>query len=322
MIMDCSVYKNGNYIVTASGFNLEKRCLRRGEDFKPDFPDSIDLKISNRCSSGCPYCHESSTKDGDICNTKELFKHLNELPKEPIEIAIGGGNVLESKEELIEVLEWCKNRGHRPRITVNEDTINDDVDVEYLETLINRYGVALGVSLRPGMSEDRLKKVVGLIQSGYMLERSIVYHIICGAFPLDLLEKLCTGWESIFCSRKILFLGFKNFGRAKDNGIKPEKLEDFERLVKKLILQSREGHGAWNGTNTYGFDNLAIEQLNIESALLGREFGDIFMGPEFSCSMYVDGVKGEYAKTSRDTKRISWNDIGILEFFKHDKTQN
>jgi len=320
--MDYSVYKNGNYIVTASGFNLEKRCLRRGEDFKPDFPDSIDLKISNRCSSGCPYCHESSTKDGDICNTKELFKHLNELPKEHIEIAIGGGNVLESKEELIEVLEWCKNRGYRPRITVNEDTINNDVDVEDLETLINRYGVALGVSLRPGMSEDRLKRVVGLIQSGYMLERSIVYHIICGAFPLDLLEKLCTGWESVLCSRKILFLGFKNFGRAKDNGIKPERLGDFERLVKKLILQSREGRGAWNGPNTYGFDNLAIEQLNIESALLGREFGDIFMGPEFSCSMYVDGVKGEYAKTSRDTERISWNDIGILEFFKHDKTQS
>lgn len=320
MIMDYSVYKNGNYIVTASELNLEKRCLRRGEDFKPDFPDSIDLKISNRCSSGCPYCHESSTKDGDTCNTKELFKHLSELPKEPIEIAIGGGNVLESKGELMEVLEWCKDRGYRPRITINEDTINDEVDVKYLETMIDRYGVALGVSLRPGMSEDRLKKVVGLLQSGYILERSIVYHIICGAFPLDLLEKLCTGWESFLCSRKILFLGFKNFGRAKDNGIKPEKLGDFERLVKKLILQGREGHGVVS--NTYGFDNLAIEQLNIESALLGKEFRDIFMGPEFSCSMYVDGVKGEYAKTSRDTERISWDNIGILEFFKHDKTKN
>ena len=321
MIMDYSVYKNGNYIVTASGFNLEKRCLRRGEDLKPDFPDSIDLKISNRCSSGCPYCHESSTKDGDICNTEELFKHLSELPKEHIEIAIGGGNVLESKGELRKVLEWCKDRGYRPRITINEDTINEEADVKYLETLIDGYGVALGVSLRPGMSEDRLKKVVGLLQYGYMLERSVVYHIICGAFPLDLLEKLCTGWESFLCSRKILFLGFKNFGRAKDNGIKPEKLGDFERLVKKLILQGREGHGM-AVSNTYGFDNLAIEQHNIESALLGKEFRDIFMGPEFSCSMYVDGVKGEYAKTSRDTERTSWNDIGILEFFKHDKTKN
>ena len=319
--MDYSVYKNGNYIVTASGFNLEKRCLRRGEDLKPDFPDSIDLKISNRCSSGCPYCHESSTKDGDICNTEELFKHLSELPKEHIEIAIGGGNVLESKGELRKVLEWCKDRGYRPRITINEDTINEEADVKYLETLIDGYGVALGVSLRPGMSEDRLKKVVGLLQYGYMLERSVVYHIICGAFPLDLLEKLCTGWESFLCSRKILFLGFKNFGRAKDNGIKPERLGDFERLVKKLILQGREGHGM-AVSNTYGFDNLAIEQLNIESALLGKEFRDIFMGPEFSCSMYVDGVKGEYAKTSRDTERTSWNDIGILEFFKHDKTKN
>lgn len=320
MIMDYLVYKNGNYIVTTSGINLEKRCLRRGEDFKPEFPDSIDLKISNRCSSGCPYCHESSTKDGDVCNTRKLFEHLNELPKEPIEIAIGGGNVLESKGELMEVLEWCKNRGYRPRITINEDTINDEADVKYLETLIDRYGIALGVSLRPGMSEDRLKKVVGLLQSGYMLERSIVYHIICGAFPLNLLEKLCTGWESFLCSRRILFLGFKNFGRAKDNGIKPEELGDFERLVKKLILQGREGHDVVS--NTYGFDNLAIEQLNIESALLGKEFRDIFMGPEFSCSMYVDGVKGEYAKTSRDTERVSWDDIGILEFFKHDKTEN
>ena len=70
-------YVNGNYLVYGNTFCLYKRAFRVGEDLISNFPDSIDLKVTNRCSWECPFCHESSTKDGksfDIEKTKNILQ--------------------------------------------------------------------------------------------------------------------------------------------------------------------------------------------------------------------------------------------------------
>ena len=68
-----SVYRNGNYFVILKGrCSLEKRCFRIDEPLTPDFPDSIDLKISNRCSIGCPYCHEESIPAWGLADFDEI----------------------------------------------------------------------------------------------------------------------------------------------------------------------------------------------------------------------------------------------------------
>ena len=58
------MYLNGNYVVHWKGHVQEKRALRVGEELISEFPDSIDLKITNKCPWACPYCHESSTPNG------------------------------------------------------------------------------------------------------------------------------------------------------------------------------------------------------------------------------------------------------------------
>ena len=63
----------------------------------PNWPLSIDLKITEYCSHHCPWCHEESGilgKHGDI---SEILFHLKGLP-EITEVAIGGGNPLEHPE--------------------------------------------------------------------------------------------------------------------------------------------------------------------------------------------------------------------------------
>ena len=59
-INDSKSYKyiNGNYFVMSRRDGSKvKRALRFDEDLCADFPDSIDLKITNACSIGCKYCH-------------------------------------------------------------------------------------------------------------------------------------------------------------------------------------------------------------------------------------------------------------------------
>ena len=58
------MYLNGNYVVYWKGDTLIKRALRVGEDLISEFPDSIDLKVTNKCSWGCDFCHESSNPGG------------------------------------------------------------------------------------------------------------------------------------------------------------------------------------------------------------------------------------------------------------------
>lgn len=132
-------YLNGNYIVVQREGILQKVALRANEELVSDFPDSIDLKVSNRCSNGCPFCHENSTPVGSILDIEKSKQILEQLPKLPIEIAIGGGNILENYKELDSFMCWLKSRGHRLRCTLKlEDHIkatNDEEICNFLKIL-------------------------------------------------------------------------------------------------------------------------------------------------------------------------------------------
>jgi MoaA/NifB/PqqE/SkfB family radical SAM enzyme len=114
-------YINGNYLVHYNPYSrkLSKRGFRRGEELKASFPDSLDLKITNKCVWGCPWCHESSTKDGNSFSLERTKEVLSQLPRVPIEVAIGGGNVLDIPHETLELVDWMKDYGFLPRITIN-----------------------------------------------------------------------------------------------------------------------------------------------------------------------------------------------------------
>ena len=58
-------YKNGNYRVMIdlkTGTKIRENNL---DFFRADFPESMDIKICNKCDMGCPMCHENSTPDGE-----------------------------------------------------------------------------------------------------------------------------------------------------------------------------------------------------------------------------------------------------------------
>ena len=312
-------YKNGNYIVQTSDLRLIKRTCRIGEDFKADFPDSIDLKISNRCSWGCHFCHESSVPDGKIFNLEKTKKVLSQLPELPIEIAIGGGNVFESPRETLQLINWLEDRGNQTRITLNIRDINNTGRLNKTQRdIINTVG-GIGVSLDhlpniilgPYSGETSLRTS---IYSGddSLYNNNLVVHIIAGVFPVSQLDELFEAADV-----PILILGYKQWGRAKDNKL-PNSIGDFRDRIKQEIYRQRlENYDSFCRGITLGFDNLALEQLDIKSSLTDQEWKSIYMGDEGTHSMYVDAVKGEFARTSRSEERISWDSVGLLDYFKN-----
>ena len=123
------IYLNGNYVVSQNRWSSDctKRALRYGEELISAFPDSIDLKITNKCGYGCPWCHEESVEGGKTFDLGRLKSALSGLPKDvPLEIAIGGGDVFSEPEATLELLEWIdKETEWLPRITLNWRSIRD-----------------------------------------------------------------------------------------------------------------------------------------------------------------------------------------------------
>ena len=311
-------YLNGNYLVSLDEESGTKiyRGLRHGEELVSSFPDSIDLKITNKCSIGCPYCHESSSINGKSFDLNKTIKLLDGLPKVGIEVAIGGGDVLEIGDDLAKLTNWLINNNFAPRITVNykslEKIVNDiDEDKELYHSLIKDNYIEcrdFGISIEK-YDEKRLSYIENTL-SELALSR-IVIHVIIGIIPLDDLEKLL---ES---KRRVLILGYKSWGRGKSIGPEKEKIKEYEKLIKRAIFRARK-----NGILcTLGFDNLAIEQLNLKDSFTEKEWNRIYMGNEFTHTMYIDAVREEFAPTSRDPERKPWSDFsgGIIEYFQKNK---
>jgi len=300
------IYKNGNYVVMDTSFNnklfsMKKRALRIGEEFKSEFPDSIVFKISNRCSNGCPFCHESSVKNGKLFNidrTKEILSQINQ----PIEIALGGGNLLESFDITKEFILWLNSKHFRPRITLRiEDFLNlKNDDADFLRQNIDAIGVSVSSisSLKKFMEKDYSTGFYMKLDSFY------VYHIIVGILPInDLMYILDEMMNS-----SVLILGFKQWGRAKNMSI-PD-LEEWKKTIKVILLNP-----TYLRSNYLGFDNLACEQLGIKDYIDIDTWNHLYLGEEGSCSMYIDAVEEQYARTSRSPERVSWNEMSLLDFY-------
>lgn len=315
-------YFNGNYFVELHSDGTKiKRALRKGEEFSPEFPDSIDLKITDRCDIGCKFCHESSTTAGKKFNLTNTIQLLNKLPKCGIEVAIGGGDVFTCPSDLSLLVDWLLKNNFSPRLTLNYQSlvrwINTRKDSAIIGSMLsNMSRGAVGISLTdiPEDFEDHL----GLIYKFIDGER-VVFHIIAGIFPPDKILKLKEIVEDKSCyTSKILILGYKSFGRAQGTTV---DLVDWKKSIKQIIYDLRTNYiGTREEEIILGFDNLALEQLDIESSVFKEDWAKLYNGDEFTSSMYVDAVEETFAPTSRSplTEREKWCDYNtsIVDYFK------
>lgn len=339
-------YINGNYLVTFSGGDLKKIAFRKGEDLIANFPDSIDLKISNRCSRGCPFCHENSVTNGGVLDVERTIECLSQLPKLPLEFAIGGGNILESLPESNAIVDWLISRGHRVRCTIKYedlfsltdpqrellkkfegigisiDKISNPILDEYIskksndfycyefESGVNRHFNELLFNIVESEKEGSLFSQLSRIERDHKLPKFVI-HIIAGVFPVDKLKMLLENSNT-----PILILGYKQWGRAKNTSL-PESMGEFERIIKQYLYENRYLVEASKYERRFTvFDNLALEQLHIKDSLTSDEWDTLYMGDEGTHSMYIDAVSGQYARNSRSPERVSWDEVGLIDYFK------
>lgn len=284
-------YKNGNADIKI--FEDGTRIIEYpdNEDFKPDFPVSMDCKITNWCDRGCPMCHEQSTTDGkhgDILN-EEFIDSLHE----GTEIAIGGGKVT-SHPDLKSFLQKLKDKGIIANITVHQTEFIDKVN--FINELIEE-DLIKGMGISYSEPLDLLWKQVAE-------NENVVVHLIAGIHGKEVFDYL-----SQF-NLKILVLGYKDWGRgALYHEIRPEYIDNnIEWLNNNLkdYLQKFK---------VISFDNLALKQLDVKSLISDEEWKEFYQGDDGTHTMYVDLVKRQFAKTSTSPIRYELKD-NIKDMFK------
>ena len=279
-------YTNGNYNVSIFSEGTKVRETD-GDSFIPSFPESIDVKITNMCDIGCPFCHENSIPDGkhgEILNIK-LIDTLSPYT----EMAIGGGNPL-SHPDLIPFLTKLKDKNIIASMTVNQKHFLENQ--ELLKTLADDkliYGI--GVSLTKANDE--------LIKCLYHFPNAVI-HVINGVVTIEELKKLYDN------DLKILVLGYKQFRRGENyycqqvENLKFDLYNNIEEIKKHFKVVS--------------FDNLAIKQLDLKRILSNEEWVEFYMGNDGQFTMYIDLVKGEFATSSISTDRRELKD-NIVDMF-------
>lgn len=280
-------YQNGNTMVTIKEDGTKIREILSHPP-KPIYPESIDVKITNKCDKMCSFCHEDSVPEGKHFNVKRAIKLLSELPHSA-ELAIGGGNPLEQYNQIIElktalpelIVNITVNSGHLKSLLLMENTIN-----------------AVGVSFNPSDYNDMLATQAVCDSCNVQM----VVHMIAGVHSV-------ADFEDVFRDfKRILILGYKQYGRGISHHSK-----HVEKRIKDLYVWL--GHLITSSKALIAFDNLAVTQLNPKRYLKAEEWEQSYMGNDGKYTMYLDLVEMQYALNSTST-RLPIGDLTIKEMFR------
>lgn len=287
-------YLNGNVTVTLFDNGTKIQEWDDNEGAHPDYPNSMDIKITDYCDAGCKWCHEKSTVNGKHADLEYLLDILQDLPR-GTELAIGGGNPL-SHPRLVPFLETCKSMGLVPNLTVNYYHILPQYSL-INKLLNNKLIYGLGLSIPDDFTED----TINLIER----KENCVYHVIAGVNELSVLDKIK---ESSI--KKCLILGYKDVGRGKfhhststDRNLN-NWIDNIGQYIRKVHLS---------------FDNLSLKQLNIKQYLTEKDWNSFYMGDDGVFTFYIDAVTKTYSKSSTYPDKFNLK-LDIKEIFEHVKS--
>lgn len=289
-------YINGNYTVKifGDGTKIRKTIDKDATEFIPEFPESFDFNITNHCDGGCPWCYAENNINGKHADLMNL--NFLDTIHPYTEIAINGNDL--THPDLIPFLNKMKQKKVIVSMTVNQKHFEKKED--FIKELIDKeliYG--LGVSLVNPTNEfiERIKKYP-----------NAVIHTINGLLNKEILDKLSNN------GLKILILGYKELGR----GIQyKESHNEIIEENKKWLKHNLKDY--LNKFEVVSFDNLSIKQLDVKSLMSNDEWDSFYQGDDGSHTLFIDGVKKEFAcsSLSRDRYPLKDNIIDMFEVIRN-----
>ena len=275
MLKLLGAYKNGNYSVKILSDGTKIRETDEDE-FIPSFAENCDVKITDKCDGGCPFCYEGCTpngRHGDILN----YKFLDTLHPYT-ELAINGNDL--SHPDLIPFMHKMREKKIILNMTVNQ--IHFERHFDTIKSLINDGLIfGLGVSLKEP-TDEFIEKITQFPNA--------VIHVINGVVSVHDLTRLAGH------NLKVLILGYKHLRRGESYYEQNDEIvnalqNDLNKYLFPEIINN-------NWFEVVSFDNLAIKQLHVQENLPEEQWEEFYMGSDSEFTFYIDMVDGTFGKNS------------------------
>lgn len=298
-------YQNGNYkvMLMSDGTKVRYNDL---DNLTPAFAESMDVKLTDKCSVGCPFCYEGCTPAGmhaDIMNEPWIYS-----VHPYTELAINGNDM--DHPQLEEFLKFMKERKVIVSMTVNAKQFINNYDKikQYAEQKLI-YGI--GVSVNTDIDDNVLKKIAEFDNA--------VVHLIAGILS----EKFLKEHEDTISKMKILVLGYKYVGRGINYKDQHDEVANNIKWLRDSFIDLYNS----NKFKLVSFDNLAIDQLELERQIkehpeLGLNWENLYMGDDGEYSFYIDAVNCTFAKNSTLSKDFKYpiERMNVDEMFNYIKS--
>lgn len=307
-------YQNGNYTVSINTKTGEKVRDNHRDDmfFEAEFPECVDVHITDFCDIGCPFCYMDSTDVGQHAEFDYILSIARSF-RPYTEVALGGGSPV-LHPNLREILEFLRAKKVISNMTIHQRHFK-------------RYGES-GLIDNIMLGEDPLIKGLGVSHTAFDTQlvnliksksyrNRIVLHAIVGVMSSEDIR------QYVDSGINILLLGYKCLGRASSNIIELKRKTSLIRGYIKSIVSERNNTAA-----TISFDNKAIEQLNLKPLFSESEWNSKFMGDDglngelTSASMFLNLVDKTFARNSMGTTRHPVGDCrDVVEMFQRLKRE-
>jgi radical SAM protein with 4Fe4S-binding SPASM domain len=132
-----NIFENKQYKILTSPscnylFNKENGFMAvwgKTKDHDPNWskygPFIADIEISTVCNKNCKFCYKNASNVGDNMSLATFKKVFSKLPRVTTQIAFGIGSTT-GNPELFDIMQYTRDNGVIPNITVNGKDISDD----------------------------------------------------------------------------------------------------------------------------------------------------------------------------------------------------
>ena len=274
-------YRNGNYNVSLYSDGTKVRETE-DDEFIPEFSECCDVKITDKCDGGCPFCYEGCTSNGRHGDLNaEFLNHLHPYT----ELAINGNDL--THPDLGSFLKRMKEQKVIVSMTVNQKHFERNYDAikkMSMDGLIHGVGISLNKA-----DADFIKSVKSIPNA--------VIHVINGIIAPEEVSLLSNN------GLKMLILGYKRLRRGEEYYFQEE-----DNIIKKQQwMRDNIGH-IIEKFDVVSFDNLSIKQLDVRRLLTDEEWEEFFMGEDSEFTFYIDLVDKKFGKNSLATERFDLMD--------------
>lgn len=242
-----NLIKNGNYYLnighTASGMRYSQRLVPEdmdASDIIPEFPELVDLKITNACSAGCAWCYQDSRHEvRDARTNLDFAKSLIDQLPSYVELAIGGGDVMELDDEYLSELFDMSARFPSRNFTINIKSITMIVNAvnhpnEHKLKACFDHASAIGISVN---NHVEVNNMITFAKKLNLDISKVCFHIIPDIMRFEEVEKTLITIKN--AGLGCLLLGYKSFGRGitYQKKVTNHDVQSIQDLIKRFVNQ-------------------------------------------------------------------------------------